>query len=245
MIKGLSAGACALMVAATMASASVKLEFEGWHPVDEATETFADKGFTYQDSLTYFAVGNLYLHDDGGLTTSTIRREDGRAFTVHMGDIWASSRAFQAVEGPNPTGDTRLDFRRDTPDGPQMHLVPVPIGYAIEGFVGMRKVAGIYGLSPVFQTFDFGDVFRGIDRLVVTLDLPEQKPGAWYRYWPLFVPTSDVAPYEPGETVCDEWCANLHIDNLVVSTVPLPAGFGLLATGLGLLAVARTRKRRT
>jgi len=200
--------AAAVWFCATMASAMpVTLTFDG-HT--------SGQGFTYGNSSAYARPGVVYLHDDGGLTTSNIVAQNGKAFSAKSVDVTAFSRILRATRNGRSRSYNENIFGF--------------YGYLNGQLVATQKFAA----NSSAQTLSFGSGFANIDELVVMTLLPKgvQTYSAYYGV------TS------PG-LHCEEWCTDLMLDNLVVAFVPIPASWLMLLSatlGLGTFMAMRRRK---
>lgn len=235
--------AAVLGCAASLAQATV-LEFDAPFS-DPGTETVIDQGYTYQDNTIYFRPGVLYLHDDAGLTTSTLTRVDGRRFTPLRAEIGGKSYLYRAYAGPHPDGDSFYEYPMGSPTGPLMHLLSEPLTFRIDGYRGATYLGSVADtfVSQPFTTVEFGTAFRDVDRLVMSLIVP--GGAQLYSMFEDALREGDPLPYGAGALVCHEWCGDLEIDSMTIAPVPLPAGLVLLGSGIGVAAVGlRARRRR-
>lgn len=199
--------AAAVWFCATMASAlPVTLTFDG-HT--------SGQGFNYGNSSAYARAGVVYLHDDGGLTSSNIVAQNGRAFSAQSVDVTAFSRILRQL------GNGRNRSYNE-------HVFGF-FGYRNGQLKGTQK----FGATNASQTVHFGAGFANIDQLVVMTLLPKgvQSYSAY------------ASLIQPG-LHCEEWCTDLMVDNLVVAFVPVPASWLMLLSatlGLGTVTVLRRR----
>lgn len=182
------------------------------------------QGFTYDFSYAYLIGQHLSLHDDTGLTSSTISQQNGNTFTPISIDLLGFSRVYMTGSGPRPTDPYDYSWYTDG--------TPPPIALTFQGIRGSQVVAS-QSVSTSARTFSgwgttlFGSSFSRIDKLVLTLQLPTTP----------FI--QDGPPIYSGigsnQVWCDEWCGEYWVDNLEVAPVPLPSsGWLLLGAILGL-----------
>lgn len=186
-----------------------------------------ESGFGFTNSSSYSVGGTLDLHDDaGGLQTTSFSRVAGGYFDALSVDMLGYQRLF--MTGATVDSDsTPLAF-----DNFQWN------GYR-DGTLMASDQGSLAGGSMVSYLFD--SAFSGLSSLELTLLAPGMR--FTYAITGLFGPTGANQPY------CQDYCASVSIDNLALSVVPvapvpLPAGFGLLASALGLGAVAGRWRRR-
>ncbi|WP_424831121.1 hypothetical protein [Ruegeria sp.] len=194
------------------------------------------QGFTYDFSYTYLTGQHIALHDDSGLTSSTIQAANGSKFTPISIDTTGFSQVYKTGPGPDP--DPNSPSTWDTSG------IAPPITLAFQGVLNNQVVAtqsvstsqSGNNWTPTWSTTQFSSAFKGIDSLVLSLQFPTVD---WKDYGP-----PDNAP--SNFVWCPVWCGEYWADNLVVTTdvapVPLPAsGFLLLGGLLGLLGFRRIR----
>lgn len=214
---------------------------------DEQAATCAQNGFSYQTSIAYAIPGTMYLHDDSGVLASQVKRLDGGRFNAYGAELWGRSLLYEAIVGPSPTGE--LEYLND---GQLMHLERVQIAYGVEGFRNGSLVASTQHAIPsdnprfgAYSPVSWGNLFADIDRLVISLLLPEDR----YDYaegvfgWPWELDPDENLFLNTGEYYCQEWCGDLVVDSLHVAEVPLPATLPLFLAGFGFLGLLKAKKR--
>ncbi len=204
-----------------------------------------EQGFTFDNSSAYNNGSQLLLHDDGGVLSSTFKRDDGRRFSAHGASLSAYSLLYGAFAGAHPNGDTSLEYQFN---GQLMHLDFIPtLSYSAEGFRNGSLVASatqiVAGSGGVSGLVDWGNLFQNLDQFRVSLLLPKNRTTYALYDWPGNGIVS--LPYGPGSFACTEWCGELSFDNLQVSVVPLPATISLMATGLFALGAIGWRRRKS
>ena len=208
------------------------------------TNTQTEQGFTFDNSSAYNSGGQVLLHDDGGVLSSTFKRDDGRKFSAHGASLSAYSLLYKAFPGAHPNGDTSLEYQFN---GQLMHFDFVPtLSYLAEGFRNGNLVASVTqivtGPSSVGGLVNWGSIFQNLDLFRVSFLLPENRTTYAWQSWS--GNGLGALPYGPGSFACAEWCGEMTLDNLEVSMVPLPAGFPLLASGIfALMAIGRRRRK--
>lgn len=207
------------------------------------TDMQSEKGFTFDNSTAYNSGGQVLLHDDGGVISSTFKRDDGRRFSAHGASLGAYSLLYRAFAGAHPAGDTSLEYQSN---GQLMHLAFIPtIKYLAEGFRNGKLVASITqivtGPGSVAGTVNWGGIFQNLDQFRVSFLLPENRTTYASQNWP---GNGLSVPFGLGEFACYEWCGEMTLDNLEVSMVPLPAAFPLLASGIFALLLVGWRRRK-
>ncbi|WP_138935478.1 hypothetical protein [Roseovarius arcticus] len=205
----------------------------------------SEQGFTFDNSLAYSNGEQVLLHDDGGVISSTFKRDDGRRFSAHGASLGAYSLLYGAFAGAHPTGDTNLEYQLN---GQLMHLDFIPtLSYLAEGFRNGNLVASITqivaGPGSVGGMVNWGSLFQNLDQFRVSFLLPENRTTYAWQAWP----GNGIVdlPYGAGDFACYEWCGEMSLDNLQVSMVPLPAAFPLLASGIFALMAFGWRRRKS
>ncbi len=203
-----------------------------------------EQGFTFDNSSAYNDGGQILLHDDGGVLSSTFTRDDGRRFSVNSASLGAYSLLYGAFSGAHPKGDTSLEYQFN---GQLMHLDFVPtLYYSAEGFRDGNMVASatqvVTGPGSTSGQTNWGNIFQGLDQFRISFLLPENRTRYAWQVWP--GNGMSALPYGPGDFACLEWCGEMSVGNLQVSMVPLPASFFLLASALIGLATIGLRRRK-
>jgi hypothetical protein len=204
-------------------ASTVTLLFNG-PPTGAQTEN----GYSFVNSSSYSAGGTLDLHDDsGGLQSTSFARTAGGYFNALSVDMRGYQRLF--VTGATPSAaPSKLAFNNYQWNGYR------------NGTLMASASGSLGGGSMVNYLFD--QTFSGLSTLQLNLLAPGMRVSIAISG--LFGPSGPNQPY------CQDYCTWVSIDNLKLnavqlSPVPLPAGFGLLASVLGVGAVAaRWRKRR-
>lgn len=184
----------------------------------------SSNGFSYIFSDLYLFGNYLSLHDDGGVTTTSINQQDGNAFTPVSVDLLGFSNIYTTGSGP-----------KTDPSWYTAGIAP-PLALSFQGVIGNQVVAThLVSTSNMYSTnwgtTTFSSAFAGIDQLVLSLLVPASAPRDNYGIT------------TPGQVWCLDWCGEYRVDNLVVSqvaAVPLPAsGLLLLGAMLGMLGYRR------
>jgi hypothetical protein len=216
----------ALLLGAPVAAATVTVELTDFDVSSDGSDPVTN-GFSYQQSLAYASSEALYLHDDWGVTSSTIRSVAGHRFDAVDADIRAYTNVY--VSGPGrPDGSSEWYYDRKLAFD----------NFAWFGYRDGEVVAKHRGSMDTpwdegFREFRFSDDFHDLDALEARLLLPNAEK--WY--FPEFT--------EPNTVWCEEWCGGFQVDRLALrventpTPVPLPPAGTLLLGGLGALAVWR------
>lgn len=206
----------------------VVLEFDDIYDIGGGQSLEA--GFRYENGSTYNPGDRLLLHDDdGGITLSQIRMDNGGTFDALTADISGSSRLYKTGKKKRPRDPSKLD----------KWLYGRNLTYENYAFYGYREgvlVGSLTGALNGSASLSFGADFLGIDLLVAKLLVPDAVVdffGEISKRRTLF---------------CREWCGDFSIHRMGLyaydpAPVPLPAGLPLLAGGLGLLAAVRRKGR--
>ncbi|MFD1158781.1 hypothetical protein [Roseovarius aestuarii] len=201
--------------------------------------TQTEQGFAFQNSVPYNPGNVLYLHDDGGIITSTFSRQNGQRFNVLGGSFSGYSLLYKAVSGAHPAGNSNLEYYYN---GQLSHLAFVPdLYYSVQGYRSGQLVAQVTQLATIAGNVGWGRLFSNIDQFRLSLLLPNNRTTYAPR-WPGGGAIN--LPYAPGNYFCNEWCGGLQLDNLKIAPVPLPAALPLLALvlmGLGFIGWLRRR----
>lgn len=210
-----------------------------------ATVTFdghsGSEGFSYHNSDVHAVPGVVYLHDDGGISRSAIRRTSRDPFSIAAIDVFADSRINVSGDGPAPEYSSP-----DYSAWANSAVLNDPI-FKVVAFRD-RVVSGVMKFSATdgWNTLRLGAGFQNIDKLVAKLSVP----GGTETY-------TFGEPSGPNQAWCDEWCADFQIDNLVMSApaaassetavtaVPVPASALMTLSGMVLLVGAARARRRT
>lgn len=188
-----------------------------------------NQGFLYDFNFAYLAGDHISLHDDSGLTSSAIRRQDGAKFTPTSVDLLGLSRIYKTGSGPNTDNSWYTA-------GTVPPLTLSFFGVLGNQVVATQSVSTFNRLSTDWATTAFSSAFTGIDQLVLSLQLPTNP-----------IKFDGFPPGIGSDQVwCFEWCGEYRVDNLVVSQVapvPLPAsGLLLLGAMLGMLGYRRVTR---
>ena len=251
MIRALVAGV-AIALAASSGQAAVVLAFSEYEDAEAPVDLGGvggnglERGYLYGLSA-YQAPGTWYFSDDGLLGPVDgvsgplgVIRQDGRAFTAQRIDlVLARSRAVRVYDGPLPEGIAGEEYMN--PEGAPMHVRPEPIGLMFEALRSGKVFDNLSFLpQPANGTgIRFENGFSGVDRVDVSVLLP------FYDEVESTILDYQFSDYAAGSVLCDDWCSDVQLDNLVVSAVPLPPSLFLLGSLLGLgLAAGGLRRRR-
>lgn len=192
--------------------------------IDDADWTYDPEihyqdGFTFNNSAAYNVSEHIYLHDDGGLTSTTFSRADGRMFSMLGALIRVGSRLDEVQS-----------------DGT---LKRIEYQYSLTGFRDGVQVASINQLSGSFGLQSWGNVFSDLTSFTISLLLPPDRIKYAYSYADLI--DGKLPWYSPGTVVCREYCGFAHIDDVeyALAPVPIPASMAMLLGGIGILVVRR------
>lgn len=200
------------------------------------------EGFEFMTSSAYGVDGTITMHDDGGITRSTIKRVDGGSFTPLSIMVQGWNRMARTGSGPAPDYFWEEDefnawYRAGSANVPILEFT----GLFASGLSVTQTVEPFPGYVPV--KFDFGSEFAGIEKLSLSLLYPDTSAGTGIRG---YYRTDD--PYglsTPDTDWCPEWCAEVHADDLIVAeaaAVPVPAAGMMLAAALLGLGALRLRR---
>lgn len=197
-------------------------------------------GFCYAISSAYNYSASYYLHDDGGLTQSELRRIDDGRFSVTKVDISFDTRWFRSGSSPFhwPDPDDRDGYDSDFTDWTMSGNQPKKPSLWIRGYRNGVEVAE-KGLTETNSIIKLGAGFSNLDYLEFALDGLGSITNVYFP-----------DPYMAPNTLwCHQWCMDLYINEMTYTLgapspaiVPLPASGAAL--GLGLVALAGTAARR-
>ncbi len=196
-------------------------------------------GFNFTTSTAYNFNGRMYLHDDGGASSTQLWRTDGsridaQSITFSVGGNWFRTGPAPFV-WPDPSQADPFD--PDFMDWSMSGTEPTDDYFWISGYRGGQKVAKV-AFSTFGGTYTFDDAFKNIEYLSFELS----NLGA-ERY---FFPNLDT----PANTLwCMDYCVSALVDSMTYTLrmppapVPLPAsGMALLAGLIGLGALWRRQQ---
>ena len=196
----------------------------------------SESGYRYDTASSYFGGATITLHDDaGGLQSATIRREDGRRFSLKQFDLAGVSRLFRTSDAPYPASPTAKER-----DDWAMATEPALLGWRVEGYLGGASsgtlTSSIVGRAsaPEISTIVVGAALGKVDSLTISLLLPA---GARYGATDDWFGFQD---YGSGSVWCDGYCGSARFSNVVLST-PLPPGGLALLSAICLAAALRRR----
>lgn len=215
-MRTLAAATVAACLALPAGASVLNIDDSDW--IDDPEIHYQD-GFSFNNSAAYNVSEHIYLHDDGGLTSSTFRRADGRHFSM-LGALIRVGSNLKEVQS----------------DGT---LKAIQYLYSLTGFRDGVQVASIIQSSGSFGLQSWGNVFSDLTSFTISLLLPPDRIKYAYSYSDLI--DGKLIWYPPGTVVCQEYCAFAHIDDVEyeLAPVPIPASMAMLLGGLGLLAVRR------
>lgn len=207
---------------APASAATVTLLFDG-PPIGAQSES----GYSFINSSSYSAGGTLDLHDDsGGLQSTDFTRTAGGYFNALSVDMRGYQRLFMTGATPG-AAPRKLAFNNYQWNGYR------------NGSLMASASGSLSGGSLVNYLFD--QTFSGLSSLQLNLLAPGMR---------FSIAISGLfAPSGPGRAYCQDYCGSISIDNLAlsavqISPVPLPAGFVLLASVLGIGAAGAGWRRR-
>ena len=190
-------------------------------------EPVVDGEFVYDTSTVYARPGVVYLHDDGGITRTSIRKSPRSTFTLKSVDVLTLNRIL--ISGYKAAPEI---YTEEHDAWARSRKYPADMFYLI-GFRDRQPVARtVIGETGDWTTIHFGEEFRDIDALVARIAIP--STANFY---------AQTEALGPNQKWCEEWCADMFIDNMVIAA-PVPASALTLGTGIvALFGFAGMRRR--
>ena len=214
-----------ILAMCTSASAGT-VTFDGY---SEFGERATSGEFTYDTSLPYGRPGVVYLHDDGGVTRTSIRTSPRTEFTPISIDVLALNR-IQITGYKSPPELYTAEHDAWT----RFRKYPAKMFYLMGFRDGKRVAKTMIHETGDWTTITFGPEFRNIDALVARIAIPSTAT----RY-------ASIDTLGANEKWCEEWCADMFLDDMVIAA-PVPASMltlGSAVVGLAGFAMVRRRKQ--